>query len=96
MANANDTDVVQDVSKILAFNNVVVERLGISNVVECLGIFYDRLETVCLKMEYHQCKAIFGDNQFEKPQVDKDVNMPMEFFTSGWSEGTGAYHCQEH
>jgi len=79
MANANATDVVQEASKILTSNNVMVEHLGISNVVECLGIFYDRLETMCLEMEYHQCKADFGDDQLEKPQVDKDVTCQWSF-----------------
>jgi hypothetical protein len=79
MANVNATNVVQEASKILASNNVVVERLGIFNVMECLGIFYDRLEMVCLKMEYHQCKVDFGDNQLEKPQVDKDVTCQRNF-----------------
>jgi hypothetical protein len=87
MAYANDIDVVQKASKVLASNDVMVERIG---------IFYDKLETMCLKMEYHQCKADSSNDRLEKPQVDKDVTCRWSFFTSGWSEGTGACHYQEH
>jgi hypothetical protein len=70
MADANDTNVVQKAFKILASNDVIVERIG---------IFYDKLEIMCLKMEYHQCKADSSNNRLEKPQVDKDVTCRWSF-----------------
>jgi hypothetical protein len=39
MAYASNNDVVQETFKILASSDVVVECLGISDMVKCLGIF---------------------------------------------------------
>lgn len=82
MAYASDIDVVQEAFKIFPSSDVVVERLGIFDVVECFGIFYeverlgifgDKLEIVCLKMEYRECKVDSNNNRLKKPQANKDA-----------------------
>jgi hypothetical protein len=65
MADASDTYVVQEASKILASSDVVVESLRISE--------SSQVEGVCLEMEYHPCKADSNDDRLEKPRVDVDV-----------------------
>jgi hypothetical protein len=69
MTNASDIDVIQEAFKIFSYSDVMGEHLG---------IFSDKLETLCLKMEYHQCKVHSSNNRLEKPQANKDV-------TSRWS-----------
>jgi hypothetical protein len=64
MADASDTDVVQEVSKMLASSDVVVERFTMSKHVS---------KDLCLKMTYHRCKADSNDDQLEEPEVEGDV-----------------------
>ncbi|CAM6023287.1 unnamed protein product [Sphagnum balticum] len=56
MADASDTDAVQEASKILGSSNVVVESLS----------FEDRFSNLRLEMKYHQCKANSNDNRLER------------------------------
>jgi hypothetical protein len=64
MAYASDTDVVQEVSKILASSNVEVESFR---------IFRNELKELCLGMTYHRYKADSNDDRLEEPQVERDV-----------------------
>ncbi|KAH9566186.1 hypothetical protein CY35_04G117400 [Sphagnum magellanicum] len=66
MAHAIDTDVVQEVSRILTASDVVVELFNITY----QGAFR---EEITLKMRYHQCKADSSECRLEEPQVDGDV-----------------------
>jgi hypothetical protein len=65
MADASDTDVVQEVSKILASSDVVVESLIFE-----LNFWSGALR---LEMTYHRCKADSNDDQLEEPEVEGDV-----------------------
>jgi hypothetical protein len=64
MAYASDTDIVQEVSKILASSDVVVESFQ---------IFQSELKELCLEMRYHRCKADSNDDRLEEPEVEGDV-----------------------
>jgi hypothetical protein len=64
MAHASDTDVVQEVSKILASSDVVVENFHISQP-EWKGLL--------LVMRYYRCKADSNDDRLEEPEVEGDV-----------------------
>jgi hypothetical protein len=61
MAYASDTDIVQEVSKILASSDVVLES------------FQLELKEQCLEMRYHRCKADSNDDRLEEPEVEGDV-----------------------
>jgi hypothetical protein len=52
MADASDTDVVQEVSKLLASSDVMVESFT---------ILHPGYKDMCLEMTYHRCKADFND-----------------------------------
>jgi hypothetical protein len=63
MAYASDTDVVQEVSKILASSDVVVELIQI----------FTHEWGPCVEMRYHRCKADSNDDRLEEPEVEGDV-----------------------
>jgi len=64
MAYASDTDIVQEVSKILASSDVVVESFQ---------IIQREWTELCLKMRYHRCIAESNDDRLEEPEVEGDV-----------------------
>ncbi|CAN5976610.1 unnamed protein product [Sphagnum jensenii] len=64
MADASDTDAVQEASKILASSNVVVKSLS------CEDWIRDQLR---LEMTYHQCKANSNNNRLEEADVEGDI-----------------------
>ncbi|CAK9272315.1 unnamed protein product [Sphagnum jensenii] len=64
MAYASDTDVVQEVSKILASSDVVVESFK---------NFQREWKELCVEMRYHRCKADSNDDRLEEPEVEGDV-----------------------
>jgi hypothetical protein len=79
MAYASDTDVVQEVSKILASSDVVVELIQI----------FTHEWGPCVEMRYHRCKADSNDDRLEEPEVEGDVShrwsLSREDGLKGWS-----------
>jgi hypothetical protein len=69
MADASDTDVVQEVSKILASSDVVVERCEIGTRIR--GFKVASLE-MFITRNYDRCKADSNDYRLEEPEVEAD------------------------